>query len=50
VNQFRDAARATGRGNYEAAQTAAMDGFRRFEDASKKTTAYGFPKGVCRTG
>jgi hypothetical protein len=50
VKRFRDAARAAAQRNYKAAEIAGTDGFRRFEEASKKTAAYGFPKGVCQTG
>lgn len=50
VKRFRDAATATARGDYKAAKEAGMDAFRRFEEASKKTAAYGFPRGVCQTG
>jgi len=37
-------------GRYHAAELRAKQGFSLFERASKKTRAYGFPKGVCQAG
>jgi len=50
VGAFRAAHADAMAGRYHAAELRAKQGFSLFERASKKTRAYGFPKGVCQAG
>jgi hypothetical protein len=50
VATFRAAHRDAVAGRYTRAEAEAQRAFELFAKASKKTAAYGFPKGVCQSG
>ena len=50
VAAFRRAHDDAVAGRFAAAESEAARAFALFEEASRKTAAYGFPKGVCQSG